>query len=111
MVDSEYRTYPYILEVLKDLEWDTRNPSRGGSVYTQGEFRKHDPFLNKTLGQNTPENIIVIPWEEKIIYWIVEAKRSHHQLTNALREAKKYANKINELEVEGGGVEQGLLLA
>ena len=44
MTDSEFRAYPYILEVLKKLGWDTRNPARGGQVYTQGEFRKHDPL-------------------------------------------------------------------
>jgi len=27
--DSEFRLYPYIEKQLKDLGWDTRNPSRG----------------------------------------------------------------------------------
>jgi len=61
--DSEFRTYPYIHRVLKDLGWDTRNPARGGDVYTQGEFRRNDSLLTRTLGKKTPENIVVIPWD------------------------------------------------
>ena len=96
--DSEFRAYHYIERVLKDLGWDTRNPSRGGQVYTQGEFRNHDPLLTRALGQKAPENIILISWNRKPCYWIIEAKNSHKKLKKALEEAKGYADKINESE-------------
>ena len=99
MTDSEFRAYPYILEVLRKLGWDTRNPRlAGGQVYTQGEFRKHDHLLEEALGKQTPENIIVIPWEGGHRYWVVEAKTTHPGLTKALSEAKDYADNINKLE-------------
>lgn len=94
-MDSEFRTYPYIQEVLKKLGWDTRNPARGGRVYTQGEFRSHDPLLARSLGQLTPENIILIPWQGGSCYWIVEAKRTHRESARALSEARGYSDLIN----------------
>lgn len=94
--DSEFRTYDYIRKVLKDLGWDTRNPARGGSVYTQHEFYGHDPLLADALGRKSPENIVLVPYERFIRYWIIEAKRSHRQLKQALREAKGYADKVND---------------
>lgn len=63
VTDSEFRAYTYIEKVLKDLGWDIRNPARGGSVYTQREFYKHDPLLTEALGRKAPENTIVIPWD------------------------------------------------
>ena len=93
--DSEFRTYAYIEQVLAGLGWDTRNPQRGGAVYTQGEFRCHDSLLTQALGKNAPENIIVIPWDGGPRYWIVEAKREHKQRKKALREAQTYADKVN----------------
>ncbi|MCY4171776.1 MAG: hypothetical protein OXF08_09300 [Bacteroidetes bacterium] len=101
MADSEFRSYQYISQNLKDLGWDIRNPKRGGSVYTQGEFRYHDEILTKSLARLTPENIIVLEYEGQSIYWVVEAKRTYNQLSLALSEAKDYADKINEYS--GGG--------
>ena len=75
--DSEFRAYEYIQEVLKELGWDTRNPSRGGEVYTQDEFYKHDSLLTDALGKKRPENIIRIPWKDGHRYWVVEAKAEH----------------------------------
>ena len=70
-------------------------PSEGGAVYTQGEFRQHDPTLADTLGKQTPENIVVIPWDGGPRYWLIEAKRQHKQLDQALREAQGYADRVN----------------
>lgn len=95
MADSEFRTYTYIEKVLGDLGWDTRSPRYGGSVYTQGEFRKQDSLLTKALGRKAPENIILIPWDGGNSYWLVEAKAAHKDRAKALNEAKKYADKIN----------------
>ena len=96
--DSEFRAYVYIEKVLADLGWDTRNPARGGAVYTQGEFRSHDPLLWEALGRKAPENIIVIPWDGGPRYWIVEAKATHRQRGMALREAQRYADRVNAHE-------------
>jgi len=98
--DSEFRAYPYIQDVLSELGWDTRNParSRGGSVYTQREFYRHDSLLTQALGKKAPENIIVVPWDGGPRYWIVEAKRAHRDRAKALREAQGYADKVNALE-------------
>ena len=79
------------------MGWDTRNPQRGGQVYCQGEFRKHDPLLDKALGLNTPENTILISWDRGFLYWVVEAKNSHNKLGEAVDEAKEYAERINQL--------------
>lgn len=96
--DSEFRVYIYIEKVLKSLGWDIKNPLRGGSVYTQGEFRRHDSLLTEALGKKAPENIIVIPWDGGPRYWIIEAKRTHRERQKALREAQGYADKINGVE-------------
>ena len=97
--ESEFRAYPYITKVLQELGWDTRNPKRGGDVYTQGEFRNHDPVLDKALGLTAPENIVLIPWDGGHRYWIVEAKAEHKDLDKATREAKQYADNVNKTEV------------
>ena len=94
--DSEYRIYKYVIDVLERLGWDTRNPARGGQVYNQSEFRKHDALLRDALGNRVPENIILVP--SSIVqpcYWVVEAKRSHSQLQVALSEAQEYAALIH----------------
>lgn len=97
--DSEFRAYPYIDRVLAESGWNTANPHRekGGQVYTQGEFRKHDPLLAEALGRATPENIVLIPWDKHYRYWIVEAKAAHNDLPKALGQAKQYADKINAI--------------
>lgn len=94
-MDSEFRIYAYISQVLKDLGWDTRNPNRGGDVYNQHEFYNHDDILTKTLNNVSPENIIRIPWNNGFHYWIVEAKSNHKDLKKGLEEAKSYSDKIN----------------
>ena len=97
MSDHEFRTYPYILEALKKLGWDTRNPARGGAVYTQREFGKHDSLLARALGGSIPENIVLVPWEGGHRYWIVEAKARHEDCGKALKEAQEYSDKVNAL--------------
>ena len=96
-IDSEFRSYQYIRESLQDLGWDTRNPRRGGSVYTQGEFRRHDPLLTVALGNRTPENIVRISWRGGMCYWVIEAKADPNGLEVALDEARKYADSINRI--------------
>lgn len=95
--DSEFRAYGYIEKVLKNLGWDTRSPRRGGEVYTQREFYRHDSLLTQALGQKAPENIILIPWDGGPRYWMVESKRAHRDRGKALREAQTYADKVNAI--------------
>ena len=95
--DSEFRAYEYIRQSLKDLGWDTRNPRRGGQVYTQHEFSKHDPLLSEALGGQSPENIALIPSSTGQHYWIFEAKASTNELAAALAEAEEYADQVNTL--------------
>ena len=95
MADSEYRAYSYIESVLGALGWDTRNPARGGSVFTQGEFYNSDPLLTDALGRRAPENTVLIPWTGSYRYWLIEAKAQHKDLSTALAEAQDYATAIN----------------
>ena len=95
MPDSEFRSYAYIRQSLEDLGWDARNPRRGGSVYTQGEFRNHDELLTTTLGQSAPENIVLIPGPGGFHYWIIEAKAATNDLQIAIGEAQDYADSVN----------------
>ena len=97
-MDSEFRAYSYIERSLGDLGWNTSNPSRGGSVYTQREFGGHDSLLSEALGLQAPENIIQIGWKGRFTYWIIEAKRSHKDASQALKEAQAYANSVNAIE-------------
>jgi type I restriction-modification system DNA methylase subunit len=91
--DSEFRLYGFIIQSLKELQWNTKNPSRyaDGEVYTQNESLQN-PILKETLGKDRPENIIVV---DENIFWVVEAKTSYDDIESAVSEAKEYARKIN----------------
>jgi len=92
--NSEFRVYNYINQSLKDIGWDTRNPSKydGGEVYTQNEALQHAE-LKKCLGAKRPENVIVV---DDRIFWAVEAKAEHTDIEQAVEEAKEYATAINQ---------------
>lgn len=85
--------YLFIKENLRAMGWDVRNPDRfsDGQVYTQNECLGH-PEIQKHLKQEKPENIIKL---SESAFWVIEAKREHRQLEQALREAIEYAKKIN----------------
>ena len=87
--DSEVHAYQFIKEELKLLGWDVRNPERadGGQVWTQNECLSN-PHLRAALGLDRPENIVKV--SESII-WVIEAKRSHSGLDDAISEAEEYA--------------------
>ncbi len=92
--NSEVDAYIFIKENLENLGWNIKNPSRSddGQVYTQGECLSH-PELKKGLGQTKPENIVKLS-ETK--FWVIESKKEHRQLQQALNEAREYAENINE---------------
>lgn len=90
---SEVDAYVFIKDRLRMLGWDTRNPERvpSGQVWTQNECLGH-PEIKKRLGLQKPENIVRV---RESVVWVIEAKRSHKQLEQAIEEARDYANAIN----------------
>ena len=91
--DTETDAYAWIKRDLKEKGWDVRNPSRHpqGAVYTQNEVFSHQE-LGSQLGRDQPENVVKITESD---FWVIEAKRSHTQLRQALNQAMRYATNIN----------------
>ena len=94
---TEVDAYIFIKTALRALGWDTRNPEKvpGGQVYTQNECLSH-PEIKRFLHLERPENIIKVT--EKIL-WVIEAKRTHGELSKALSEAEAYAKKLNSSKI------------
>lgn len=92
-ISSEFQSYTYIVNSLKQLGWNVRNPNRNadGMVYTQNEALAN-PVLKKHLNLDRPEYILVPNTKH---YIAVEAKSSHGKLESAEREAKAYGDKLN----------------
>jgi type I restriction enzyme M protein len=93
---TEVDAYVFVKDNLNALGWDTRNPERvdSGQVYTQNECLSNSE-IRRQLGLLKPENIVRVT---DSVLWVIEAKRSHDQLDQALREAEDYARKINRSE-------------
>lgn len=95
--DSEFRAYTWIESGLKDLGWNTHNPSSNpqGQVYTQHECHQNEALRNYLEG-GTPENIVKV---KENVYWVIEAKPTHLELDKATIEAENYATKINNSDI------------
>jgi type I site-specific restriction endonuclease len=95
---SEVHAYVHILKQLTEKKsW------KKSQIYTQQECLKHSE-IKKYLVLKKPENVVNI--NEKIFY-VIEAKNERKKLSQALKEAKDYANLINESKLpapEGAGV-------
>ena len=91
---TEVDAYIFIKRKLAELGWNTRNPERNdeGQVWTQNECLSN-PYIKRYLGIDRPENIIKVT---ESVLWVIEAKRSHGQIDQAIGEAQDYAAKINE---------------
>jgi type I restriction enzyme M protein len=91
---TEVDAYEFIKANLRLLNWDVRNPERAdaGQVWTQNECLSN-PEIKRRLGLDRPENIVRVT--ERVL-WIIEAKREHSQLSQALREAERYAAKFKD---------------
>jgi type I restriction-modification system DNA methylase subunit len=94
---TEVDAYIFIKQALGALGWDIRNPDRNpaGQVYTQNECLSH-PEIKRLLNLDKPENIIKVT--DKLL-WVIEAKRSHRQLEQAISEAIDYATKLNQSRI------------
>ena len=91
---TEVDAYIFIKRKLAELGWNTRNPERNddGQVWTQNECLSN-PYLKKYLNRDRPENIVAVT--ERFL-WVIEAKRSHKQLGQAVEDARNYAVKLNK---------------
>ena len=91
---TEVDAYVFIKENLKAVHWDARNPERvaSGQVWTQNECLSNDE-IKRWLKQLKPENIVRVT--ERVL-WVIEAKRSHSELGQALVEAERYARLLNK---------------
>ncbi len=96
--DTEVEAYRFILDQLREMGWDTRNPSRhpSGRVWTQNQCLA-DPEVRRTLGVARPENIVRLTPRT---LWVVEAKRDRSQIDVALAEAE--ADYARLIEVKRG---------
>jgi type I restriction enzyme M protein len=92
-LSSEVDAYVYIKDNLRLLGWDVRNPARhpAGRVYTQAECLA-DPAIKACFNLDRPENVILVT---DSVVWIVEAKREHSQIEQAVSEAEGYSRTLN----------------
>lgn len=92
--DSEVHAYEFIKTNLRLIDWDVRNPERadGGQVWTQNECLSNAE-IKRCLRLDKPENIVKVT---ESVLWILEAKRSHSQLGQAIQDAEGYARKFSK---------------
>lgn len=92
-IDSEFQSYTYIKNELKERGWNVRNPNRDpkGQLYTQQECLRH-PEIKSTLGQLTPEYVVKL---REDAFWVIEAKPTHEQTDQAYEEAMGYGKLVN----------------
>ena len=88
---SEFRTYPFIFDSLKEMGWNTNPPSYGGDVFTQHEVRNHK-LLWESLNFKVPENVVQI---DSSAFWVIESKGELNDIEVAVSEAKDYADSIS----------------
>ncbi len=91
--NSEFQSYVFVKNDLKEKGWNTANPLRdhSGQLYTQHECHQN-PELKPLLEGVTPEYIVKLSEDE---FWIIEAKASHEDVERAYNEATYKGKKIN----------------
>lgn len=94
--NSEFQSYTYIKNELRELGWNVRNPNRApsGQLYTQHECLGH-PEIKLMLGKLTPEYVVKVT---ENVFWVIEAKPTHEQIDQAYEEASGYGERINNHE-------------
>lgn len=92
--DSEFQSYTYIKNELKDKGWNVNNPNRdpSGQLYTQHECLQNKEIASK-LGKLHPEYVIKITEDS---FWLIEAKPTLEEIGKAFEEAKWYGKLLNE---------------
>lgn len=92
--DSEFQSYTYIKNELKDKGWNVNNPNRDprGQVYTQQECLQNSEIASK-WGKLHPEYVVKLA-EDK--FWVIEAKPTHEELNKAFEEAVEYGELLNQ---------------
>jgi hypothetical protein len=92
--DSEFQSYTYIKNELRDREWNVGNPNRNpdGQLYTQ-----HECLQNKEIGSKWgklhPEYVIKLSEDT---FWVIEAKSRLEEIGKAFDEAKWYGSLLNQ---------------
>lgn len=89
---TEVDAYIFIKRKLGEIGWCTKNPERNpeGQVYTQNECLSN-PRIKALLGLSRPENIVTVT-DRRL--WVIESKSTHGQLSEAMGEAREYAEML-----------------
>lgn len=92
--DSEFQSYTYIKNELRELGWNVKNPNRDpiGQLYTQQECLRH-PEIKSMLDKLTPEYVVKL---REDAFWVMEAKPTLEELEVAYEEAVQYGKLINK---------------
>lgn len=92
-VISEFQSYTYIKNELKEKGWNVKNPNRDpkGQLYTQQECLGN-PEIKSVLGKLKPEYVIKL---REDAFWVIEAKPTPDQIELAYGEAVEYGKLIN----------------
>ena len=91
---AEARNRYYVREEAKRIGWDVRHPSDGGLFLEEQELVDYFPALKPVLGGQKPDFGILD--SDHQLRLIVECKNDYRQLETATKEAKDYANLINQ---------------
>jgi type I restriction-modification system DNA methylase subunit len=92
---TEVDAYAFIKSELKNLGWDTRNPTThpNGQVYTQNQCLSNAE-IKKWLDKKRPEAIVKTT---DTILWVIESKSERTLIEVALDDAENYyANRLNQ---------------
>jgi len=92
--DSEFQSYTYIKNELKERGWNVNNPNRdaNGQVYTQQECLQNKEIASK-LGKLHPEYVVKLTEDA---FWMIEAKPTLEEIDKAFEEAKEYGSLLNQ---------------
>lgn len=92
--DSEFQSYTYIKNELKDKGWNISNPNRdaSGQLYTQHECLQNREIASK-WGRLHPEYVVKLAEDA---FWAIEAKPRLEDIEKAFEEAKWYGKLLNE---------------
>jgi len=92
--NSEFQSYVYIRNELKNKGWNVNNPNRDskGQLYTQHECLQNKEIASR-WGKLHPEYVIKLTEDA---FWVIEAKPSLEEIDKAFEEAKGYGKLLNE---------------